>query len=157
MSALPACGLKAATPMAAVTRTTTAVSNGLQRDQARDGLVAQSTMTGAMSSVPPASASQRAVHLATGLARPASLARTRPAVAMAALIIAVGAKAMRANFATPSGVVKVSRPCDQRSISQAPANAAVGVPSAIQAASDSAPPPTAVEKNPPTKIAGQIR
>src|ERR1700683_3387692 len=157
MSALPTCGPKAAMPMAAVTMMTPAVSNGLHRDHARDGLVAQSTMTGGTISVPPASASQRAVHVAIGLARPTSLARTRPAVATVALINAVGAKAMRANFATPSGVAKVSRPWDQRSISQAPANAAVGVPSAIQAASDSAPPPTAVEKNPPTKIAGQIR
>ena len=133
--------------MAAVTMTTPAVSNKLQRDHERGGLVAQSTMTGAISSVPPASASQRAVHLATGLARPRSLARTRPTVAMVALIIAVGAKAMRANFATLSGVANVSRPCDQRLISQAPASAAIGVPSAIQAASDSAPPPTTVEKN----------
>ena len=143
--------------MTAVTMTMPAVSNRLHRDQERDGLVAQSTMTGAMISVPPASASQRAVHLATGLARPTSLARTRPTVAMAALIIAVGAKAMRANFATPSGVAKVSRPCDQRSISQAPASAATGVPSAMQMASERPPPPTAVEKNAPSKIAGQIR
>src|SRR5580704_11082252 len=157
MSALPTCGLKAATPMAAVTKMTAAVSNGRHREKARDGLIAQSTMTGAISSVPLASANQRAVHLATGLARPASLARTRPAMAMAALIIAVGAKAMRANFATPSGVAKVSRPCDQRLISQAPASAATGVPRAIQAASESEPLPTSVEKNAPTKIAGQIR
>src|SRR5580700_6324941 len=116
MRALPTCGPKAAMPMAAVTITTAAVSNRLQREEVRDGLVAQSTMTGAMSSVPAASASQRAVHLATGLARPTSLASTKPTVAMMALIIAVGAKAMRANFATPSGVAKVSRPCDQRLI-----------------------------------------
>src|SRR3984957_10105009 len=157
MSALPACGLKAATPMAAVTRTTPAVSNGLHRQKARDGLVAQSTMTGAMISVPPASASQRAVHLATGLARPASLARTRPAMAAVALIIAVGAKTMRANFATPSGVAKVSRPCDQRLISQAPASAATGAPSAIQAASHEETLPASVAKKAPPKIAGQIR
>src|SRR5580704_244735 len=157
MSALPACGPKATMAMAAVTRTTAAVSNRLHCDQDRDGLVAQSTMTGAISSVPPASASQRAIHLATGFARPRSLARTRPNVAMVALIIAVGAKAMRANFATPTGVVKVSRPYDQRSISQAPANAATGVPSAMQVASERPPPPTAVEKNAPSKIAGQIR
>ena len=143
--------------MTAVTMTTAAVSNGLHRDQARDGLVAQSTMTGAMISVPPASASQRAVHLATGLARPTSLARTRPAMAMAALIIAVGAKAMTANFATPSGVANVSRPCDQRLISQAPASAAIGVPNAIQPASERPPPATTVDKNAATKIAGQIR
>src|SRR5580704_9537802 len=157
MSALPTCGLKAATPMAAVTIMTAAVSNRLHRQEARDGLVAQSTMTGAMISVPPASASQRAVHLATGLASPTSLARTRPAVAMVALIIAVGAKAMKANFATPSGVAKVSRPCDQRLINQVPPSAAIGVPSAIQPASDRPPPPTTVDKNAATKIAGQIR
>ena len=69
MRALPTCGLKAAMPMAAVTMMTPAVSNGLHRDQARDGLVAQSTMTGAMSSVPLESASHRAVHVATGLAK----------------------------------------------------------------------------------------
>ena len=157
MSALPTCGPNAAMPMAAVTMTTPAVSNRLHREEVRDGLVAQSTMTGTMISVAPASASHRAVHLATGLARPTSLARTRPTMAMVALIIAVGAKAMRANFATPSGGANVSRPCDQRLISQAPASAAIGVPSAIQPASDNAPPSTAVEKNPPTKIAGQIR
>ena len=157
MSALPACGLKAAMPMAAVTMTTPAVSSRLHREEARDGLVAHSTMTGTMSNVPLASASHRAVHLATGFARPTSLARTRPTVAMVALIIAAGAKAMRANFATPSGVANVSRPCDQRLTSQAPASAAAGVPSAIQAASNSEPLPTTVEKNAPSKIAGQIR
>src|SRR5580693_1420299 len=109
MRALPTCGPKAAMPMAAVTMTTAAVSNRLQREEARDGLVAQSTMTGAMSSVPAASANQRAAHVATGLARPTSLASTKPTVAKMALIIAVGAKAMRANFVTPSGVAKVSR------------------------------------------------
>src|SRR3984893_12056532 len=102
--------------MAAVTIRTAKVSNRLHRQKARDGLVAQSTMTRATISVPPASASQRAVHLATGLARPASLARTMPAMAAVALIIAVGAKAMRANFTTPGGVAKVSRPCEQRLI-----------------------------------------
>src|ERR1700685_2129626 len=157
MSALPACGPKAAMPITAVTRTTPAGSKRLQRDQERDGLIAQSTMTGAISSVPLASASHRAVQLATGFARPTSLARTRPAAAMAALIIAVGANVTRANLATPSGVANVSLPWDQRLISQAPVSAAIGVPSAIQAASDIEPPPMAVAKNPPTKIAGQIR
>src|SRR5258708_34979575 len=144
-------------PMAAVTITTPAVSNRLHRDQERAGLVAQSTMTGALISVPLASANHRAVHAAIGLVRLTSLASTRPTMAMVALITAVAPKAMRANFATPSGVTNVSRPCDQRLISHAPASAATGVPSAIQAASDSEPLPTAGEKNAPTKIAGQIR
>src|ERR1700685_3498422 len=144
-------------PMAAVAMTTPVVSTKLQRDQERDGLIAQSTMTGAISSVPLASASHRAVQLAMGFARPTSLARTRPAAAMAALIIAVGANVTRANLATPSGVANVSLPWDQRLISQAPVSAAIGVPSALLEDQDMEPPPMAVAKNPPTKIAGQIR
>ena len=143
--------------MAAVTMTTPAVSNKLQRDQERGGLVAPEHDDGGDDQRPAGIRQPPCRPLGNGARKTEVVGEIRPTVAMVALIIAVSAKAMRANFATLSGVANVSRPCDQRLISQAPASAAIGVPSAMQAASESAPLPTTVEKNAPTKIAGQIR
>src|ERR1700692_4098419 len=117
-----------------------AASSTLDCESRRSGVIAQSTMTGATITVPAASASHHVAQVdkvpadqaPAESAKPESLVRTRPAVAMAELIIAVGTKAMSANFAMPSGVAKVLRPYDQRLISHAPANAASVVPMPIE-------------------------
>ncbi|SEE45957.1 hypothetical protein SAMN05444164_8189 [Bradyrhizobium erythrophlei] len=94
----------------------------------RKGIVAQSTMTGAITRAPAASTSHQVNPATTESEKPDSLMSVKPAKAMAELIIVVGAKEMIANFATPDGVANVWRPFDQRPISHVPAHAARRLP-----------------------------
>src|SRR3984957_19151583 len=108
-------------------------SKTLDLASGRSGVIAQSTMAGAIITVPAASANHHVTQVAKDHApvessKPKLLARTSPAMAMAELMIAVGAKQMTANFAMPRPAVNVLYPYDQRLISHAPANAASAVP-----------------------------
>src|ERR1700733_8304555 len=142
--------------MAAVRERIAIVSSRVHVEKRRDGFAAHSKMAGAMIRVPAASVSHKVVQAAAGRAHSTLLARIRPAVATEELMIAVGPAAISANFMTPSGVANVSRPPDQRLASAAPASAASGAPTAMKAASTGEPFATALEKNAPTAIAGQI-
>src|SRR5208283_2902808 len=95
------------------------------------------TMTGAIMTTPAASASHHLVQVWTASAKPESLATTRPATAIAELIIAVGAMAMSVNFAMRGAVANVLEPYDQRLISHAPTTAASVVPIAMAVGSRS--------------------
>src|SRR5437868_3982326 len=117
---------------------TATVSNRFHLEKLRKGIIAQSTMTGAMTKAPAASASHQVNQVTIESEKPGLLARMNPAMTMAELIIAVGAKEMIANFAIPEGVANVWRPFDQRLISHVPANAArrVAIPTAPNSRSD---------------------
>src|SRR5918992_6103782 len=113
-----------------LTRMETATdSNRCHLEDLRQGIVAQSTMTGAITKVPAASASHQVNHVTNESERIGLLARMNPATTTVELIIVVGAKEMIANFATVKGVPNVWRPLDQRLISHVPATAARRVPS----------------------------
>ena len=64
---------------------------------------------------------------------------------------------MSPNFAVPEGVSNVLRPFDQRSISQAPANAASTAPTALKPGAINERVAIAPNENDPNKIAGHIR
>src|SRR5215203_3463416 len=111
-------------PMTIERMKTAMVSNELHLKKGRRGLVAQSTMTGAMTKEAAASASHQVAPVPTEPAKPLFSPRMKAPIATAELIIAVGTKEMSANFAMPAGVSNVLRPFDQRPIIHAPANPA---------------------------------
>src|SRR3954447_5551144 len=104
------------TPMAIERMKTATVSNNLHLKKGRSGVVAQSTMTGAMIKMPAASASHQVAQVTTEPAKPALSPTLKAPRATIELIIAVGTKEMRANFAMRAGVSNVLRPFDQRPI-----------------------------------------
>src|SRR5688572_29424332 len=111
------------------TRAETAInSNRFHLEEPRNGIIAQSTTTGAISKVPAASASHQVNQVTTGSETLSLSASMNPARTMLELIIVVGANETIANFAIPEGVANAWRPFDQRPISHVPANAARRVP-----------------------------
>ena len=72
---------------------------------------------------------------------------------MLALITVAGPVAMIANFATRTGVAKVSRPPDQLLIKAPPTRPSSVLPSAITAEVSSVPAVVALAAKAPTKIA----
>src|SRR6266508_171284 len=112
-----------------LTRMETATdSNRCHLEDLRKGIAAQSTMTGAITKVPAASASHQVNQVTKESERLSLLARMNPAKTTVELIIVVGAKEMIANFATVEGAPNVWWPLDQRLISHVPATAARRVP-----------------------------
>src|ERR1039458_3349158 len=154
--ALPTSGLKAVTPIAVARMRIAAVSRRLHLENGRSGVVAQSTMTGAMTKIPVASANHQLAQV-TSLSKLASLVKNSPTETMPELIIAVGTKETSAKLATPRGVSKVLRPFDQRSMSHAPASAASSVPAPTKPEAKNERAAISLEKKDPNKIAGQIR
>src|ERR1700732_4149103 len=141
-----------------LTRMETATdSSRIHLEKLRKGIIAQSTMTGAMTKVPAASASHQINQVTTESEKLDLLARMNPAMAMVELIIAVGAKEMIANFAILEGVSNVWWPFDQRLISHVPANAARRVLIPTEPNSKSDRPAMREGERDPTKIAGQSR
>src|SRR6266513_5866808 len=91
-----------------LTRIETATdSNRSHLEDLRKGIVAQSTMTGAITRVPAASASHHVNQVTKESEKLSLLARMNPAKAMVELIIVVGAKEMTANFTTVEAVPNV--------------------------------------------------
>src|SRR5438309_12129152 len=99
-------------------------SNRSHLEKRCKGIVAQSTMTGAMNIVTAASASHHINQVTRESEKFSLLARMNSATVMLELTIVVGANEMMANFATPEGPANVWRPFDQPLIRHAPANAA---------------------------------
>src|SRR6516164_4276321 len=93
--------------------------------------MAHSRMSGASRRLPATSASNQVAQVTAGPAKPMSLDSTRPAVAVDELMNATGTTQTSAKRVAPSGVVKASR-SPKRSMSQAPAAAASGTPTAMQ-------------------------
>src|SRR5271169_4267532 len=106
-------------PMAIVTRKIAAVSSMLHRDDGCRSVIAQITTTGATTKLAAASARHQVAQVdaqvdanadnasaveAAEAETVASSARIAPATATIELIIAVGAKQISANFATPVDV-----------------------------------------------------
>src|SRR5579863_9921957 len=98
-------------------------------------------MTETISMVLTASANHHFIHVASGSvggwARANPSGRNPPPTANEALIVAVAAP-MSTNFAMSGGLVKVLRPCAQRSVIDAPANAASVIPMPMNAGVSSA-------------------
>ena len=146
--------------MAVVSTKMAAVSRRSRLVTGRSGVIAQSTTTGAMIRPAAASASHQVTEVAShpaGLPNSTSSAKIAPASAAAEPSIAVGAKAMSANFAAPAAVSNVRRPFDQRLISQAPAPAATRVPTAAKPGVKKACEAMTPKANDPNRIAGQTR
>src|ERR1700723_577127 len=97
-------------PMTPTRIETTIVSRRVHLEKLRKGTIAQSTTTGAITTVPAASASHQVGPVATASGELSLSAKIDPAKAMVELIIVVGAKEMMANFATPEGLSNVWRP-----------------------------------------------
>src|SRR6476660_8484652 len=95
-----------------LTRTETATdsSRSLHLEKLRKGIIAQSTTTGTISTVPAASASHQVDQVTTASEGSRLLATINPAKTMIEPIIVVGAKEMMANFAMAVGVPNVWRP-----------------------------------------------
>src|SRR2546430_13572387 len=88
-----------------VTRIETATdSNRSRLEDLRKGIVAQSTMTGAITGVPAASASHQVSQVTKDSGKLSLLARMNPAKTMVELITVVGAKEIIANFAAADAV-----------------------------------------------------
>src|SRR3954468_1760854 len=98
------------TPVAIERMKIATVSNELHLKKGGRGLVAQSTMTGAMIKVPATSASHQVTPVTTEPATQSFSPRMKAPIATAELIIAVGTKEMSENFAMPTGVSNVLRP-----------------------------------------------
>src|SRR6516165_194880 len=122
----------------------------------RYGGMAHSKMSGASRRLPATSASNQVAQVAAGPAKPMSLDSTRPAVAVDELMSAIGTTQTSAKRAAPAGIAKASR-SPERSITQAPAAAASGTPTAIQHDAASELVVTAVAKNAPVTSAGHTR
>src|ERR1035437_1201377 len=82
------------TPMAPARTKIAAVSKRLHLENGRNGIIAQSTTTGAMIEVPAASANHHVAQVTTESTTLTPLARIKPPAAMAELISAVGTKQM---------------------------------------------------------------
>src|SRR5262249_38835928 len=128
MRSLPTSGLYATIPIMLARIETTTDSNRSHLEDLRQGSVAQSTTTGAITKVPAASASHQVSQVTRESGKLRLLARMNPAKTMVELIIVVGAKEMIANFTTVDGGPNDWGPLDQRSISHVPATAARRVP-----------------------------
>src|SRR5437660_10010394 len=99
-------------PMRPTRIETATVSNRFHLEKLRKGIIAQSTMTGAMTKAPAAYASHEVNQVTIESEKPGLLPRMNPAMTIEVLIIAVGAKEMIANFAITERVANVWPPFD---------------------------------------------
>jgi hypothetical protein len=117
---------------------------------------AHRTITGVSTRAPARSPSHQVTQIGTKFAHAAEPARHSAPTPMVALSGVAMARQISANFATLSGVAKVSRPSDQRLTRAAPASASSVLPTAIAAAV--APVPViALTRYAPIAIAGATR
>ncbi len=150
-------GLKATAPTATAQAMTAPAAANSSRRKAPRQFCAHSTIAGVTTSAPAASPSHQVTQIGEKFchaAKPATLSVTTPTVA---LITVAGPTTTSANFATPAGVRKVSRPPAQCRISRPPTTASSVLPTAISAEVSKVPAVVALAAKAAATIAGQTR